>query len=124
MMKYFLNSLIKQVFRNNIYKIRRGIAKGLLRKGGCGFVPHIKKLSEENQFLSKLILTNKTVYDIGANIGIFSLFFANAVTSNGKLVAFEPNPVCFKQLSDNIEINGFSNAKAYQFAIGSLHSEM
>lgn len=63
-MKDFENSLIKQVFRNNVYKVRRGIVKGLLRKGGCGFVSHIKKLSKENQFLSKLILTNKTVYEL------------------------------------------------------------
>jgi FkbM family methyltransferase len=39
-----------------------------------------------------------TVWDIGANIGLYTAIFCEAVGSQGRVVAFEPVAECFEQL--------------------------
>jgi len=49
--------------------------------------------------------TGRVVYDIGANVGVMTLFFARAVGADGCVVAFEPHPYSFKRLSRNVRVN-------------------
>jgi FkbM family methyltransferase len=44
-------------------------------------------------------------YDIGANIGIYSILAADRVGKTGKVYAFEPHSVNFTRLLDNISLN-------------------
>ena len=46
-------------------------------------------------------------YDIGANIGIYSLY--HAVTKSGKVYSFEPSVFNLRQLAKNISINDFDD---------------
>ena len=55
------------------------------------------------------INVGQTVIDVGASIGIYTIFFAKMVGKTGKVYAFEPEPNNFKLLKKNIEINGFKN---------------
>jgi FkbM family methyltransferase len=48
----------------------------------------------------------ETLWDVGANVGIFSLFAASQGT---KVTAFEPSPLNLEILSRNILINDFEN---------------
>jgi FkbM family methyltransferase len=50
-----------------------------------------------------------TIFDIGANIGYFSLISGRQVGEKGKVFAFEPAPKNFSLIRMNIEVNGFSN---------------
>lgn len=50
-----------------------------------------------------------TVLDLGANIGYFTLLFAQLVGEQGRVFAFEPDPTNFEILSLNVERNGFQN---------------
>ena len=65
-------------------------------------------------------------YDIGANIGIYSLYAAAAIPA-ATILAFEPESQPFAALCRNIAVNGFDNIVPYQFAlsnevgIGLLH---
>jgi FkbM family methyltransferase len=54
------------------------------------------------------------VIDIGANIGYYTLIFAQLVGSSGKVFAFEPEPKNFEILRKNIEINNYQNIIAEQ----------
>lgn len=49
----------------------------------------------------------QTVLDIGAHVGLFSLYAAREVGKNGRVFAFEPNPDNFDLLVRNAEANGF-----------------
>ena len=42
-----------------------------------------------------------TVWDIGANVGIYTRKFAETVGASGKVVAFEPSPTTFLTLQKN-----------------------
>ena len=46
------------------------------------------------------------LYDIGANVGIFTIYAAKA--TGVRVVAFEPNPFSFRVLVRNLELNGIT----------------
>jgi FkbM family methyltransferase len=87
------------------YTIHSGIAAGLKRSGGFGFVPH--RLCDEERFYQSLNLVGKTFYDVGSYDGIMSLFAARAVGPSGRLVVCEPNPECFRRTTRNLSLNQF-----------------
>ena len=49
------------------------------------------------------------VIDVGANIGYYTLIFAQLVGKSGKVIAFEPESKNFEILKKNIEINNYDN---------------
>ena len=49
-----------------VYTSRRGLTKGLKRRGGLGFLPGGVPTAEE-EFLRTLDLQGKTVFDVGGN---------------------------------------------------------
>lgn len=49
-----------------------------------------------------------TVYDVGANLGYYSVLMAELAGPEGRLLAFEPNPRMAQLLQRNLEINGFT----------------
>ncbi len=77
--------------------------------------------TEELRFLKEKFGSNsgKTIVDIGANIGFYTLFFAKLVGPKGMVYAFEPEPKNFEILKKNISVNDLKNVKCYNFAVGS-----
>jgi FkbM family methyltransferase len=57
------------------------------------------------EFLKKLDLKGKTIYDIGAHFGYTSMFFAELVGPSGKVIAFEPNIYNKKRFEQNLSEN-------------------
>ena len=57
-------------------------------------------------------------YDIGANIGIYTILAARYAGDNGKVYAFEPHSANFTRLLDNIRVNNFEHiVKPCNFAL-------
>ena len=67
-------------------------------------------------FYSKIIKPNSVVLDGGANIGFHTIQFAY-LANEGKVYAFEPQPLIYNVLSTNILINGFTNIVS-QYRLG------
>lgn len=62
-----------------------------------------------------VVKTDDVVVDIGANVGIFSIFaYFNGAS---KIISYEPDPTSFKDLRRNIKINNIDNIKAINLAI-------
>ncbi len=101
---YLSNSL----FRNYTYTIQHGLARGMRRKGGLGFLPIQTTETPETRFLSQLPLEGKVVYDIGAFEGVLSLFFAQKAR---QVIAYEPNPRNYERCLANIRLNRLDNVQ-------------
>jgi FkbM family methyltransferase len=56
--------------------------------------------------------------DIGANIGLMSIFASKLVGKTGKVISFEAHPETFKWLQFNIDLNKATNIQANGFALG------
>jgi FkbM family methyltransferase len=50
-----------------------------------------------------------SVYDIGANVGVFSLIGATLLRDDGVVVAFEPGYASYARLCENIALNGLAS---------------
>lgn len=81
---------------------------GVLKGGG---EPAVQRALEE------YLRPGMTFYDVGANIGFFSLLGAKLVGATGHVVAFEADPEIAARLAENIVRNGFGWAKAEQLAV-------
>jgi FkbM family methyltransferase len=49
------------------------------------------------------------VIDVGSHIGAYTILAAEKVGKQGKVIAVEPGPKNYKQLIENIKLNGFKN---------------
>lgn len=86
--------------------------RSFLRRSGVTRIAYklyftVRKSSRyEAQFsdaLLETILPGDCVWDVGANIGIYTQKFANRVGTAGKVIAFEPFAAAFGQLCSNVK---------------------
>lgn len=61
--------------------------------------------------------------DVGANIGMMTVFASKVVGNKGKVVAFEPNPITRDILKENIKKNNLSNVIISEYAIGATNED-
>lgn len=61
--------------------------------------------------------TGGVFVDIGANIGLYSIFASQIIGGEGKVIAIEPHPVTAKKLSYNLKTNQCNNVKLHRVAI-------
>jgi FkbM family methyltransferase len=65
------------------------------------------------------------VYDIGANVGLHTLFFSRLVGEDGHVFAFEPSPATARKLAEHLQLNGVKNVtileKAITRGVGTMH---
>jgi FkbM family methyltransferase len=66
-----------------------------------------------------LIQPGAVVFDVGANLGYFTLLAANRVGSSGRVVAFEPDPQSMEKLRRNLALNDFTNITVESLAVSS-----
>lgn len=102
-----------------VMRIRRGPVHGL--KWIVGSATHGCWLGtyeiEKQEALQRFVRPGLTVYDIGAQAGFYTLFFARLVGGSGKVFAFEPCPYEARFLVDHVRINSLTNVKILQAAV-------
>jgi FkbM family methyltransferase len=59
----------------------------------------------------------EVAWDIGANLGLYSVALARRAGSTGRLFCFEANPLCVFFLRLNLAVNGVSNAEIIPCAL-------
>jgi FkbM family methyltransferase len=67
--------------------------------------------------LGKLLRPGQVFIDCGANIGLWSIVAANAVASQGRVLAFEPNPKTAEKLRCNLSRSHIDNVKVTEAAL-------
>jgi FkbM family methyltransferase len=66
----------------------------------------------------RFIRAGMVCYDVGANVGFYTLFFSHLVGAGGKVLAFEPFPRNVALLRRHIELNRCANVTVFDAAIG------
>jgi FkbM family methyltransferase len=87
---------------------------------------YIKNFSGEKQFLNEILMRmNKQniFWDVGANIGFYSIIASKEMNYINKIFAFEPEPKTFNILRKNIELNKVNNINALPVALGDISGE-
>lgn len=69
-------------------------------------------------FIRDYLQPGQTVLDVGANVGYFSLLFAQIVGEKGRVIAFEPGEFAYSLLKRNCELNQFDCLETYQAGLG------
>ena len=79
-----------------------GLYHWILRTTGKGTI--------EKRHYIRLIRRGDTVFDVGANFGVFTVLFSDLVGPQGSVYSFEPVPPTFSRLSDRVRREArFSN---------------
>lgn len=73
---------------------------------------------QELTVLRGMIELGDVVFDIGANIGTYTIPLSEMVGPGGRVVAFEPARQVFNVLCANIAMSGANNILAHQRAVG------
>jgi FkbM family methyltransferase len=105
-----------------VYTAKHGPARGLRRQGGMGwlptFFPRTHEWDAEEVFIAGLDWRGLTVYDVGGDQGLFTLFFAHSVGETGQVVVLEPNAQSCRRIEQNIRLNNFRNVRIVPIGAG------
>jgi len=69
--------------------------------------------------LLALCAPDPVILDIGANIGVHTLYFSEIAGPRGKVLAFEAQRIVFQMLMGNLALNSIENAYGHCTALGS-----
>jgi FkbM family methyltransferase len=103
-------------------QIQQGLAQGLwIRvnpRTGHDVLQGIGEAAVQ-QALQQYLRPGMTFYDLGANIGFFSLIAARLIGPSGRVVSFEADPEIAARLRENLARNNFTHAVVEQKAVWS-----
>jgi FkbM family methyltransferase len=106
-------------------------ARSVARK--VGLTPIIQRLERQlpgrggyeikvRSALEAAVLEGDVVWDVGANVGLYTLLFSKWVGATGEVVAFEPVPSCFADLSRCTDGNG--NVRVLNLGLGDADARL
>lgn len=108
----------QRLFDNVTYTVNHGILRGMRRRGGLGWVPQWLAGSgetAEHRFFETLDLRGKVVFDVGAFIGLFSMFSARQAR---QVICYEPLERTRRRLTENLRLNHIENVTIRPYGVG------
>ena len=73
--------------------------------------------------LMDILAPGDVVYDIGANVGLYTVLLAKKVGKDGEVIAFEPHSRTYRRLVSNMKLNELANVRAFRKALGERDAE-
>jgi FkbM family methyltransferase len=74
--------------------------------------------------IERLVRPGDWVLDVGANIGLLTLWMSKLVGPHGRVHAFEPNPVLCRFLENTFTHNQVLNVKLHSIGLGASEGQM
>jgi FkbM family methyltransferase len=105
--------------------IRQGIAAGLWFTPGQSNPVSVLGFYEPpvQETLAAQLRPGDIFFDIGANVGFFTVVAARLVGNHGRVVAFEPVPRNLVVLQKNVKRNGFDNVSVIAKAVSNQNGQ-
>jgi FkbM family methyltransferase len=120
-----LRHVIKSLMRLRPATIQIGPGAGLkidMRRASGAFDVGSNELPVQ-EWIVRQLAAGKTFYDVGANIGFFSLVAARKVGESGHVIAFEPVPENADAVRRNADLNAFDWIIVVDVAVSSSTGE-
>lgn len=107
---------IRSLEKTNVVDIE---GRKMFLHGNDGLALSLFKVYEpgQTQIVKNNVKKGDIVIDVGANIGYYTLLFAQLVGPQGRVYAFEPDPSNFDLLKKSIDLNGYQNVTLIQKAV-------
>lgn len=130
---FYLNKLLGKSSVAKFTLLGTPVTLGIVAMRELRRAREIEIESELIDHMRPILKTGDTVFDIGANIGLISIIMAKSADSGGEntsktglqFYAFEPEPRNFKQLQNNIKLNGLETfIHPHQLALGAEEGEV
>ncbi|MFC3812347.1 FkbM family methyltransferase [Lacihabitans lacunae] len=113
------------VSKEQNYLTKFGFAMNLNLKNQVDREIYLDYFELDSQFFfNSIIEKNMIVFDIGANIGLYSLIALQKMENSGFVHSFEPAPNAYSKLTQNINLNKFKNVKVNQMGVSSSTGEL
>ena len=77
----------------------------------------------EADLVQRLLSGDDVFWDVGANVGYFTLVAATALANRGQIVAFEPGKNAYARLTENISLNSYQNIQTFPVAVTDQEGE-
>lgn len=77
----------------------------------------------EADLVQRLLTEDDVFWDVGANVGYFTLVAATALKNRGQIVAFEPGQNALARLAENLALNTYRNIQIYPVAVTDREGE-
>lgn len=113
---FMINSITP---KNFVFIILRGKLRGkkwYLRSSNPGVIFGLHDEYELIRELDNQLTTNSVFYDVGANVGFFTLLTSN-ISKNGRVIAFEPFPSNLFYLKEHLSMNNVKNVEIIESAL-------
>jgi FkbM family methyltransferase len=78
---------------------------------------------ETLNFFNAFLRRGDVFLDLGANVGLFTLFAARAVRSSGHVHSFEPSSRAYGRLVENVVLNRLKNVSCLRVALSDVPGE-
>ena len=107
-----------RLLRSDDARIARGPGTGLLISGAGENASYALGIAEPEvqEMMQAHLAPGGTFYDVGANVGFFSLIASRLVGEAGTVVAFEPVPGTAEMLEANVARNALRNVRVQRVA--------
>jgi len=122
----FARIIFGKVLPRTSYPVLTGPLKGakfilgaLSGEGGGASVYFNQMEAEQTSAMMEAIRPGGTFFDIGANVGFYSILASRLVGSKGKIAAFEPLVRNLSYLQRHVELNHADNVRVLPFALSS-----
>ena len=116
---------VARAFKNQDLVIQHGIGKGLRFNCGdalAGYAIGSMEYSSQH-LLTSVLRPGMVAFDIGANVGFYSVLMAHLVGPTGRVICFEPLPANARQLAHNAALNSFRQIEICVAAVGAAEGE-
>lgn len=77
----------------------------------------------EADLVRRLLNDDDVFWDVGANVGYFTLVAATALANRGQIAAFEPGKNAYQRLTENVSLNPYRNIQTFDVAVSDREGE-
>ena len=109
----------RALLRSRVWTVEKGAGTGLKLR----YPQNITYVMGDNevpvqQEIARQLRPGDVFYDIGANMGFFSLIAGRLIGPKGHVCAFEPHPRNAPTVAENARLNGLAHMQVFDVAIG------